>query len=182
MTENSLKSNQETENAITEDTDDSSIEGNLPTSDQELLDKVQALPKERKREMVAHLEMYSGPIPHPSILKGYEELDAGAAKAIIENGLAESDHRRNLETKRQKRRGNLAYIMLIGSLALCALFILGSFMLIMRGHTIVGSIFGGTGFIILIGSMISLVNDLTVNSDLHAHDHEKSEAEKQKED
>ena len=179
MTENSLKSNQETENAITEDTNNDSTEESLPTSDQELLDKVQALPRERKQEMVAHLEMYSGPIPHPNILKGYEELDTGAAKAIIKNGLAESDHRRNLETKRQKRRGNLAYIMLFGSLVLCLLFILGSFMLIMNGHTIVGSIFGGTSFLFLVGSMVSLVNDLTENSDLHSHDHKDNKKNEQ---
>ncbi|NVY95803.1 hypothetical protein HU830_01085 [Lactobacillus sp. DCY120] len=56
------------------------------TKDQILLDEVKSLPESKRKNMLATMEMYSGPIPHPKILKGYD----GAAKEIIENGVNES--------------------------------------------------------------------------------------------
>ena len=43
--------------------------------------------------------MQSGPIPRPDILKKYNDLDPGAAKKIINNGVQESVHRRKMESK-----------------------------------------------------------------------------------
>ncbi|MQM78823.1 hypothetical protein [Lentilactobacillus buchneri] len=71
MTENKSKSNDLSK------TDDFS---NKLSNDSDLLDQVEALPEEKRQEMMQTLEMYSGPIPHPEILEGYEKLDPGAAK------------------------------------------------------------------------------------------------------
>ena len=83
--------------------------------DQELIAQVRKMPisDQEKDTIIATLEMYSGPIPHPKILAGYEALDHGAAKKIIDNGIEESVHRRKLETVRQKRRGRLAWASMI---------------------------------------------------------------------
>ncbi|WP_260338754.1 DUF2335 domain-containing protein [Levilactobacillus parabrevis] len=78
----------------------------------DILDKLENLPSEDQEKIIATMEMYSGPIPHPAILEGYEKLYPGAAKEIIENGVQESRHRRKLETKRQARRGHLAWFTL----------------------------------------------------------------------
>lgn len=43
--------------------------------------------------------MYSGPIPAPHFLKEYDEMDPGAAKQIIDNGVEESHHRRQMESR-----------------------------------------------------------------------------------
>lgn len=69
--------------------------------------------------MIATLSMYSGPVPTPALLEGYENLDKGAAKKIIDNALAESEQRRKLEYPRQKRRGRMAWF----SLFIVALFV-----------------------------------------------------------
>ena len=44
---------------------------------------------------VTHL----GPIPHPEILRGYDDLVSGAAARIIELAEEESAHRRKIENK-----------------------------------------------------------------------------------
>lgn len=77
----------------------------ISKDDQEIIDQVKKLPLSEKQQedIIATMEMYSGPIPHPKILAGYQALYPNAAKKIIENGLDESRHRRHLETARQKK-------------------------------------------------------------------------------
>jgi len=58
--------------------------------------------KPQKREVLKALEIlagYSGPLPPPQILSGYEECVPGSAKLIINSFIEESKHRRNLEEK-----------------------------------------------------------------------------------
>lgn len=140
------------------------------TNSAEIIDRLQNLPPKEREDLIATMEMYSGPIPHPDILKGYQNLYPEAAKRIIENGLQESEHRRNLETKRQKRRGRLAYICLWGGLLIMTLFLVFSFYLILNSHQIIGSVFAGTSFIVLMGTVFDLAAKLSGNDDLHSND------------
>lgn len=89
--------------------------------DQSIIDQFESfnISKKDKEKMIATLSMYSGPIPTPALLAGYENLDKGAAKKIIDNALAESEQRRKLEYPRQKRRGRMAWF----SLFIVALFV-----------------------------------------------------------
>lgn len=57
------------------------------TDSAEIIDKLENMPKDEKDDVIATLEMYSGPIPHPKILEAYQKLYPDAAKKIIENGL-----------------------------------------------------------------------------------------------
>ena len=98
--------------------------------------------------------MQSGPIPRPDILKKYNDLDPGAAKKIINNGVQKSVHRRKMESKslnisnsKEKRRDFMGFsigilIILIGGL------------LIYTGHLITGSIFSGVSAVGLIGEFL----------------------------
>lgn len=43
------------------------------------------------------VEHYTGPLPHPKLLKDYDELIPGSADRIIQNFEKEADHRRALE-------------------------------------------------------------------------------------
>ncbi|KEZ15350.1 hypothetical protein Lp90_0792 [Lactiplantibacillus plantarum] len=141
-------------------------DSNTPEKKGEILDKLQELPDEEKEQIFAKLEMYSGPIPHPSILKGYEKLDPGAAKLIIENGVQESQHRRLLETKRQKRRGRMAWIVLFSLIAVTVMLLIGAFILIMNNHEIIGSLFGAGGFMTFLGSLVEQIGILSGNDDI----------------
>lgn len=41
---------------------------------------IEKLAPKQRDEVISKLEMYSGPIPHPDILKKYNDIDPGAAK------------------------------------------------------------------------------------------------------
>ncbi len=43
------------------------------------------------------IEIYVGPIPHPSIIEGYERVYPGAAAIIFDQLRLQSEHRRSLE-------------------------------------------------------------------------------------
>lgn len=133
----------------------------------EVIDSVKKLPREEQEMAISKLEMYSGPIPHPDILKKYDELDPGAAKLIIENGVKESEHRRKLEvqamnyTARDSRRREwmgffLGIIILVGAL------------LIYLGHTITGTVLSGI-------SAVSLVSLFVGNSSEEDKSEEKED-------
>lgn len=134
----------------------------------EILNDIKKLPisENEKENIIASLEMYSGPIPHPNILAGYNALDNGAAKKIIDNGIAESQHRRSMETARQKRRGRLAWASLIALVIICIIFIILSFFLIFNDHEVTGTIFSGFSFITLLGSLNSNITELSRNDDI----------------
>lgn len=140
----------------------------ISKEDQEIIDQVKRLPisEKEQKDIIATMEMYSGPIPHPKILAGYQALYPNAAKEIIENGLDESRHRRHLETARQKRRGHLAWASMILLVIVCLIFMIGSFYLILEDHKIIGSIFGATSFLTLVGSFIGNINELSGNDDI----------------
>ena len=59
-----------------------------------IVDEVERLPHEQRQVVLQKLEIYQGDLPHPDILKGYQELYPDAAQKIIDNGIAESQHRR----------------------------------------------------------------------------------------
>lgn len=146
--------------------------------DQSIIDQVENsnIPTEEKETVIKTLSMYSGPIPTPTLLAGYEALDKGASQKIIDNALAEAKQRREMEIGRQKRRGKMAWF----SLFIIAFFIVGTFLafgyLVLHGHPYIGS---GTGFISLItllGGVSDNVQVLSGNDDLtNSKDHDNVE-------
>ena len=64
-----------------------------------IVDKVESLPEEERSLIYQKLEIYQGDLPHPKILEGYNALYPDAAKRIIENGIAETEHRREMEKR-----------------------------------------------------------------------------------
>ncbi|TPR19973.1 DUF2335 domain-containing protein [Apilactobacillus timberlakei] len=146
------------------------------SKDSELISETEALPKEKKQELIAtmSMSMYSGPIPHPDIIKEYEKIYPGSAKKMIDNGLEESSHRRMLETKRQKRRGVLSYIVLFATIIFTLAFLFIAYLLLTNGHVITGTIFGAGNFILFIGSMTEMVDKLSSNNDLNSENEKES--------
>ncbi|WP_338231407.1 DUF2335 domain-containing protein [Companilactobacillus muriivasis] len=111
----------------------------------ETVSHIERLAPKQKEQVISKLEMYSGPIPHPDILKKYDEMYHGAAREIIDNGVQESVHRRSMESsylsqnvKRKRRRDWMGF-----TIGIVVLFL--GFYLIYLGHTIVGTIFS-SGF------------------------------------
>lgn len=140
----------------------------------EIIDKVERLEPEQKEQAMMTLEMHYGPIPHPEILKKYEELDKGAAKLIIENGVQESVHRREMEKAifkkavNDKKRGH--YLgFLIGLIV-----ILAGCWLIYSEHPITGTLLSGTSLLGLVGSFTG--NDSSSNSESGKESEDPSES------
>lgn len=135
-----------------------------------VVDHVKRLPRNEQHQVMQKLEMFSGPIPAPHILKQYDEMDPGAAKQIIDNGVEESHHRRQMESKmlemsrkRKIRRDWMGFVIGITSI------LVGAF-LIYKDHYVVGTIFSGISILGLVGQFLG--DDSTSDS--------SSEQEKEK--
>ncbi|MBC1499422.1 DUF2335 domain-containing protein [Listeria weihenstephanensis] len=118
----------------------------------EILDTVQKMPDEKQEEVMVSLEMHYGPIPHPAILEKYDYLDPGAAKQIIDNGVAESEHRRSMEKarlhKEVKDKQRSQYL----GFAIGIIVIISGVVLIMNGHAITGTALSGVTALGLVGA------------------------------
>ncbi len=129
----------------------------------EAVDHITKLPHKEQQQVVAKLEMTSGPIPHPDILSRYDELDPGAAKLIIENGVEESAHRRTLESRAMeysrrdhKRRDIMGFTIGLVGMSIGAL-------LIWLEHTVTGTIFSGVSLVMLVGLFVGSNDSDNVN-------------------
>lgn len=112
---------------------------------------VEQLDPRQRKIVYQKLEIYQGELPHPKILKGYNELYPDAAKMIITNGINESEHRRKMEEQyltaqvKERRLGQwLGFILAI------VIVCVGAY-LIATGHTVAGSILSGVTALGLIG-------------------------------
>lgn len=124
-----------------------------------VISNMKRLPQEEQHEVMQKLEMYSGPIPAPHILDQYDKMDPGAAKQIIDNGVEESHHRRQMESKMlemqnktRHRRDWMGFI--IGIISICV----GGF-LIYKDHYVVGTIFSGVSVLGLVGLFLGEESD-----------------------
>lgn len=133
------------------------VEGTIDNKDvhQELEQVLESLAPEQRASVtrVIHAirqESFSGPIPHPELLKGYESIQTGFAERIVRMAEKEQDHRFDqdegqLECSKMvisgassdSKRGQwLAFVVAV-------LFLSGSVFLAFNGHDTVASILGG---------------------------------------
>lgn len=125
-----------------------------------VIDHVKRLPRDEQHQVMQKLEMFSGPIPAPHILKQYDEMDPGAAKQIIDNGVEESKHRRQMEIEMleiSKKRGIRRDWMGFG-IGIISIFV-GAF-LIYKDHYVVGTIFSGISILGLVGQFLGNETDV----------------------
>lgn len=119
----------------------------------ELLDDVDP----RQRSVIIHSihqairrESFSGPIPHPDLLKGYEEIQRGFAERIIVMAEEEQRHQIRCEqeivhsSSSQSSRGQWF------GFSIAILFLCGAVVLGLYGHDWLAGILGG-------GTLVSLV-------------------------
>ncbi|KYH14756.1 DUF2335 domain-containing protein [Staphylococcus kloosii] len=135
------------------------------SSDIEVIEAVKKsdIPEPKKEEVIATMEMYNGPIPHPDILAGFDKLDKGAAKKIIDNGIAESLHRRKMENRLLNRENSMYTINRTLGFILAIVIIGGGFYLILNNHPIIGSIFSSTFSIAVLGLFLGNNNSSNDN-------------------
>ena len=153
---------EKTSKTVSVDNDKQSIESDSV----QLLDSIDGLTDEQKSELLPVMEMYSGPIPHPQILKQYDSVYHGAAKKIINNGVAESKHRRMLENVRTWTKGLLSFVLLLLYFGSICFFAWLSYKIIMSGHAISGSAIGLFSAVMGGGSVVQLLEKFTDKDDV----------------
>jgi uncharacterized membrane protein len=113
--------------------------------------------KNSKRDTVAEFHAlkassFSGPMPPPEMLSGYEEICPGIAERLLRTYEDEVAHRQGMEralveTEIQVQKAIPAEIMRgqIFAFIICMSFLVAGTFLISNGHEISGAIFGGGG-------------------------------------
>jgi uncharacterized membrane protein len=100
---------------------------------------------------------YSGPLPPPTILDGYESLMSGAAELIFKTYENEVAHRQatekemlRIEAAASKSSSSIMIMGQVFGFIICMAFLASGTYLIANGHEISGALFGG-------GSMAAIV-------------------------
>ena len=92
---------------------------------------------------------WTGPLPPPAVLRDFNDIVDGSANQIIQMAVKEQDHRHAMEDKAlsgpidaEKRGQQMAFL-------LCAIMIIGTVVLVLRGHPVAGTAFGGATIVAL---------------------------------
>ena len=109
-------------------------------------------PGKDPRSVILGLEQFSGPLPHPELLQGYEAACPGAAERIIKMAEDQGEHRRNLEKQMLEMQGEdmrrefaEARVGQVFAFAISALFLGCGTYTAVHGQAVVGTIFGAFG-------------------------------------
>jgi uncharacterized membrane protein len=108
----------------------------------------------KKPENVTHrslrVETFVGPLPHPDVLKKFEDIVPGAAKQIIEQANKQTDHRINIEKQVIQSDIRKSYLGLVFGFILGLVGIGGGIYATTLGHNVFGPLLSG-------GTLVSLV-------------------------
>lgn len=104
--------------------------------------------------IAAQQTVFAGPLPHPSILKGYEEVLPGAADRIITMAEQQSHHRQQLESK-VIRFDELKSVLglVFAFLIVIAAFIVGAYTAL-NGKPLFGGVISLAGLAAVVGPFI----------------------------
>jgi uncharacterized membrane protein len=130
------------------------MNGNDKKEVAEILDEAKNLSKEKQFELAMSFQMYIGPIPHPALIKEYENIHPGAAKIIFDSFTLEGNHRRKLELSDYKLDRNLSYLGLLFGFIIALIAILAGVYLALTDHPVVGTVLSG-------GTVVALVTLFT---------------------
>lgn len=129
--------------------------------DKELVDDLTELIEAR---LTVKRNFFSGPLPPPEILEGYDRVSKGSADKIISMAISQSEHRKRMEEKQLflAGRDSLLGILIAGIIAVIGVF--GGIYLIAKapqsaGAVIGGSIIGGTPMLGIIRTFVLGVRD-----------------------
>ena len=100
---------------------------------------------------------YSGPLPPPDLLAGFNAVAPGAADRIIAMAESQEAHRQQLENKYQAAQSRRSWGGLISAFLLTAGFLYASYSLIVQGFGLYGVFLGG-------GTIVSVVTVFIVGT------------------
>lgn len=145
----------------------------LPTKIFEILSTVPEPERERiiaglkeEFQVVQEISMrhYSGPIPHPDILRGIEDIAPGSAAKVIQMALDQGKHRQEMERHVVRCQTNQSSTGQWLGFTIAMFGIIASVYLIATGHDVAGSVLGGIDLISLVS--IFVLGKVAQNKDL----------------
>jgi len=88
---------------------------------------------------------FSGPIPHPDVLAGYDKVVPGLAVKIVEMANRQGEHRMGMETAALHGENFRATAGLVCGFVLTLAMIACGTYVVLNGHDAAGAAIGGTG-------------------------------------
>ncbi len=124
---------------------------------------IQKTPRQTKQvRMAAQVATFSGPLPPPSLLQGYDNIQPGFAERIVRMAENEADHRRHQEQKAldadiklnhkdftERRVGQILAFSIVLIMAG-----IGGY-LALHGREITGSVFGDPAIVSIVGAFLN---------------------------
>lgn len=95
---------------------------------------------------------FSGPLPPPDVLRGYEDACPGAAERILAMAEKQADHRRAMETRNQTQGGRREWLGMILGFLVAMSAIGGGVYLIRHGSQAEGL----TSIIVALGGLVGV--------------------------
>lgn len=105
-------------------------------------------------QAISTTEQYSGPIPHPKIISGYEEILPGAADRILSMAEKESQHRHDMDDKFHKTDSRDSLLSIVSAFILTAILAVGGIVIILKIPETWGTV---TGFLMTGGSVATVL-------------------------
>ena len=113
-----------------------------------LRNKVQA--ENNSKEKLEITQEYHGPIPHPNIIKQFEEILPGSADRILKLSENEQKHRQNLEKKAVDHQIRIETLGLLFGFILALIIIAGGVYLLINDKS-------AKGFSLIIGGIAAII-------------------------
>lgn len=110
----------------------------------EILDKSDIADDDKLKIMkcVTSVEHFSGPIPHPSIIAGYEQILPGSADRILKMAETQIQHRHSIEDKMSSADSRDSLLGIIAAWTICIACLIGGGFLACKAPNVVGNVCG----------------------------------------
>ena len=115
----------------------------LLEEDRPVADFLEKLPPEVQQavcRVTAQHSVYSGPLPPPEVLAGYDKVLPGAAERILSLAEGEAGHRREMERKIASQEGSERMFGLLLAFVVALTGIGGAIWCILSGYQVAGTI------------------------------------------
>jgi uncharacterized membrane protein len=103
---------------------------------------------------LSHTRTFSGPLPPPDVLKGYEEACKGAAKRILDMAERQAEHRQKMEWYALQQDARRANWGVWTAFLLCLSALVAGAAVIALGHDTPGTVIATAGLASLAGVFI----------------------------
>lgn len=128
-------------------------------SDKDSFENLEEMPKKELVGMVKSMtltmeEYFSGPLPHPDILRDYEKILPGSADRILKMAEAQSEHRQNLEKTVLATNSRDSLLGIIAAFILGVIGLAGGIYAVLKGAVAAGTFVTTLSLSSLVGTFV----------------------------